>query len=452
MNIVIVGLGKFGIELTEHLSKENHNIIVIDTKQSIIVDIVGQFDVKGYCGNGASYLTQKEAFDGKDTDLLIATTSTDEANILCCLVAKKLGVNQTIARVRNPEYALQAQLMHNELGISMTLNPDLDTAIEIFRILRYPSALQVESFANGKVDLVEIKIDANSLLKDTSLVKIKDKYKVKILICAVKRNEEVIIPNGDFTLKEGDYVYVTADSKELATAFKKLKLVQSRLSSTIIIGGGKITYYLASMLLENNISVKIIEKDKNICKALSELLPKALIINGEGTNQKLLLSEGISDVDSTVSLTGMDETNIVISSFANTLNLKKVVTKVSNSNYDLILKNVGLDIVVSPKEIFSSHIIRYVRGMANTLDSEFKTLYRLVGNKVEALEFVISKATSYTSIPLKDLHIKKNYLLACIIRENQVIIPSGKDTLEPLDSVVIVTTNTSLMDVSEILE
>ncbi len=451
MNIVIAGIGKFGRELVEHLSKENHNIIIVDTKSSIIEDVVNQYDVLGYCGNGASYLTQLNANVNK-ADLLIATTSTDETNILCCLVAKKLGVKQTIARIRNPEYALQAQLMSNELGISMTLNPDLDTAREIFRILRFPSALKVESFANGKVDLVEIKIEKDSLLNNRSLVEIRDKYQVKILVCAVKRDDEVIIPKGDFKLLEGDYVYITSGTKELAQAFRKLKLFKDKLKSSLIIGGGKITYYLASLLIEEGISVKIIERNKDTCKQLSDTLSEALILNGDGTNQKLLLEEGVDKVDSLITLTGMDETNIIISTFAKNLNCNKVITKVNNTNYDLILKNVGLDCVISPKEIFSSHIIRYVRGMGKQRGSEFKTLYRLVGNKVEALEFVIPRKTAFTSVPLKNLRIKNNFLLACIIRENKVIIPSGMDTLEPLDSVIIVTHDAQVNDISDILE
>lgn len=451
MNIVIAGVGKFGKVLTEQLSKENHNIIVIDNKANVIEETVNQFDVKGYCGNCASYITQKEASIAK-FDLFIATASTDETNILSCLVAKKLGIKQTIARVRNPDYALQAQLMQDELGVSLTINPDLDTAREIFRILRFPSAIKVDTFANGKVDLVEIKIEKDSLLNGVSLINLKEKYQINVLVCAVKRDDQVIIPKGNFILKENDYVYITASVKEIQKAFKKLNLLKNKLTSTIIIGGGKITYYLASLLLENGILVKIIEKDLKRCQELSETLSGAIVLNGDGTNQKLLLEEGIENVDSLVTLTGMDETNIIISSFANNLNCHKVITKVNNTNYDLILKNVGLDSVVSPKEVFASHIIRYVRGMQNNKGNEFKTLYRLVGNKVEALEFIIANKTKYTSIPIKDLNIKKDYLLACIIRHNKVIIPSGKDTLEPLDSVIIVTTNSCVKDVADILE
>ena len=452
MDIAIIGLGKFGRELTEHLSKENHNIIVVDNKASIVDEIVNQYDVMGYVGNGASYETLLEASVNK-AEVLVAVTPSDETNILCCLVAKKLGIKQTIARIRNPEYVRQVQIMSNELGISLTLNPDLDTALEIFRTIRFPSAIKVESFANGKVDLVEIKVEKGSRLCDISLSELREKYKVGILVCAVVRDDQVYIPKGDFILKENDEIYITSDAKIISSEFKKLKIFKNKLSSSLIVGGGRIAYYLANLLLENGISVKIFDKDKEVCKSLSEALPNAIVLNGDASNQKLLLEEGLESVDSLITLTGMDETNIIISSFANNLKCDKVITKVNNPNYNLILKNIGLESVISPKEIFASNIIRYVRGLENLndRDSEFKTLHRLVNNKVEALEFSIPKQTEYTSIPLKNLKFKPNNLLACIIRENKVIIPSGKDTIEPLDSVIVVTTNTSIKDFKDIM-
>ena len=450
MNIVISGIGKFGKELVEHLAKENHNIVVIDPKASVIEEMVNQHDVKGICGNGASYSILKDASTNK-ADLFIATTGTDELNILCCMVAKKLGAKQTIARLRNPEYASQAQLMRDELGISLALNPDLDTANEIFRIMRFPSAIKVETFANGKVDLVEIKVEKGSLLANKSLIEISNKYDVKILVCAVVRGNEVFIPKGNFILHENDYVYLTAAPKDMKNAFKKLKLFKDKFKSAIILGGGRITYYLANLLIENGVSVKILDRDKEVCDNLCDSIPKALIVHADGTNQRALIDEGVENVDAVITLTGMDETNIIVSSFVKNLNRNKVITKVNNTNYETILANIGLDSVVSPKDIFASHIIRYVRGMENTRGSEFKTLYRLLGDKVMALEFVIPKATKYTSKPLKELKMKGDHLLACIIRDNKVIIPSGKDTLEPLDSVVIVTTNSKIKDVSDIL-
>lgn len=451
MDIIIVGAGKFGRELTEHLAKENHNITVIDAKASVVEEVVNQFDVIGICGNGASSEILEQA-NPKTIELLIATAANDETNILCCLVAKQLGIKQTIARIRNPEYIKQIQAMNESLGISMSLNPDIDTAREIARILRFPSAIKVETFANGKVDLVEIKVEKNSPLCNAKLNSLREKHQVRILVCAVKRNNEVVIPNGDFVLKEGDFVYITADNADITKAFRKLNILKNKSKSVLIVGGGKTAYQLATQLIQDGVSVKIFEKDYSVCEQLSEKLPHTLIINGDATNQKLLLAEGIENVDAVVTLTGIDETNIIISSYAKNLGVEKVITKVNNTNYDSILSNIGLDSVVSPKEIFSSHIIRYVRGIENTRGSIFKTLYRLVGNRVEALELSVSRETKYTSIPLKNLKIKDNYLLAAIIRANRVIIPSGKDTLEPLDSVIIITTNTFVKDLSDIME
>ena len=428
MNIAIVGLGKYGTLLTEQLAKENHDIVVIDVDPYLVDDVVNQYDVKGYVGNGASYVTLEDAGINK-FDILIATTSTDEVNILCCLVAKKLNIKQTIARIRNPEYALQAQIMRNELGITMTINPDNNTALEIARAIRFPSAISVEDFSNGKVDLVEIKIDQKSNMKGLSLIQINNMFQTQLLVCAVKRGEEIIIPHGNFVMEEGDLAYITVNSKDIAPTFKKLNMFKNKIQSAMIIGGGKITYYLASMLLNDGISVKIVDRDRKVCESLAESLPRALILCGDANNQNFLLSEGVDKMDVVITLTGMDETNIIVSSFAKSLGVDKVITKVSNGNYDMILSQIGLDSIIAPKEIFANNIIRYVRGMKDNRSSEFKTLYRLVNNKVEAAEFIVSKPAKYTSICLKDLKIKKNILVACIIRNNKVIIPSCSDTI-----------------------
>jgi trk system potassium uptake protein TrkA len=451
MNIVVIGMGKLGRLLAKHLSEENHDVTAIDTKNQVLEDVINQFDVKGVCGNGACLDIQKNAQVGK-ADLLIAATSNDEVNVLCCLVAKKLGVSQTIARIRKPEYAKQMSIMGNELGISMMVNPEFDAANEISRIIGLPAAIKVEPFANGKVNLVEIKIDHTSPLAGRNLFSIRNHYQIKLLVCAVKRNDEVIIPKGDFTLQENDNVYITASSSEMMKIFKKLSLYKERIKTAMIIGGGRIAYYLVQQLLDFGIDVKIIDKDSATCDSLCVALPKALIIHGDATNKKILLEEGIDTVDSLITLTGFDETNIIISSFAKAMNCKKIITKVNSSDYGDILNNIGLDCVISPKEISSTNIIRYVRGMEQGRGSEFKTLYRLVDNRVEAIEFYISQKTDYTSIPLKDLAIKDGNLIACIIRENKVIIPSGLDTIEPFDSIIVVTIQSSICDVTDILK
>ncbi len=451
MDIVIIGMGKLGRMIADNLSKEEHNITVIDTKSNLVEDTINQLDVKGIVGNGASFDVQQSAEVDK-ADVVIAVTSNDEVNIVCCLLAKKLGVKQTIARVRNPEYNKQMSLMANELGISMSVNPELDAANEISRILRFPSAIKVETFANGSCDLVELKVTNNSPLANKTLLHIRSSYHMNFLICAVKRNDSVIIPRGDFKIQAEDNVYITASTQTLTKLFKNLGIYKAQVKNCMIIGGGKISYYLANELSSIGVSVKIIEKDEKECIDLSEQLPKVSIINGDGSDQKLLLEEGITNTDALVTLTGMDESNIIISTFANNMQVEKVITKVNNANYGNIVNSLGLDSIISPKEITSNNIIRYVRGMKSKAGAEFKTLYRLVENKIAALEFFLPEETGFTSIPLNDLKMKSSALIACIIRNGEVIIPGGRDTLEVLDTVILVTTDPYIKDLTDILE
>lgn len=450
MNIVIIGAGKIGKTLTEHLSNENHDVIIIDKNPNVINDIVNQYDVRGFCGNGASYDTQINA-GIIGADLIIASTSSDEVNILCCLVAKKIGIKKTIARVRNPEYAKQVILMREELGINMTFNPEADAADEISRILLFPSANKVETFANSKVYVVETKLNKNSPLIGKSLASFRSKYQLRVLVCAVKRGDEVYIPKGDFVLEENDYIYISGDNKETYKFFKHFNMHKDKLHDTMIIGGGRIAHYLTIKLLENNISVKILDNNYDICQNFSETFPQIDVINGDGTNQNILIEEGIRNIDSLVTLTGMDEINIIISTFANTLKCPKVVTKVNSNNYGSILNSVGLDSVISPKEVSANNIITYVRGMEASIGSKIKTLYKLVNNKVEAVEFYIPNKTDFTSIPIKHLQFKDNYLIACIIRNGVVFIPTGNDSIEPKDSVIIFTTSNSVKDITDML-
>lgn len=451
MKIVIIGDGKVGRTITEHLAKEGHDVVVIDNNPKVIEECVNTFDVKGICGNGASYNVQKEA-GVAGAGLLIAVTSSDELNILCCLVAKKMGVGQTIARVRNPDYSSQMYIMRDELGLSMIVNPELDAAREISRILRFPSAIKLDSFANGKVDLVEIKIDEKSPLVGKSLYSIHGKYQIHVLVCAVCRGDEVYIPKGDFILQANDKIYMTSSPAEITDFFKKLQILKEKSRNVMIIGGGKIAYYLASQLSDSGISFKIIESDYKRCLELSEAFHKAMIIHGDGTDQNVILEEGLENADALVTLTGLDEENIIISMFAKARGVSKIITKVNRSSYGSILDTVGLESIISPRDITTNHIIRHVRGMQNTRGSEFRTLYRLIGNRVEALEFYISTETDYTGVPLKSLPLKDNVLLACIIRNNSLIIPSGNDIIKPCDTVIIITLTQQIKDVSDILK
>lgn len=451
MYIVIIGDGKVGRTITKHLSQEGHDIVIIDKNPNIIDEAVNEFDVKGIYGNGASYDIQKEAGVNK-ADLVIAVTSGDELNILCCLVAKKLGAKQTIARVRNPEYSKQILMMRDELGLSMTVNPELEAAREISRMLRFPCAIKVDTFANGKVDLVELKVDEKSNLVGLKLQSLRTKYQIHVLVCAVLRNNEVVIPRGDFVFEAKDKLYITSNPQQITKFFKCFNIIKEKPKNAIIIGGGKIAYYLIPKMIDSNIGIKVIEIDKKKCVELSEAFPEITVINGDGTNQKLLLEEGIESTDSILTLTGYDEENIIISMYAKNKNVAKVITKINRENYNFMLENVGLDSLISPKEITANNIIRYARGMESSMGSEFRTLYKLVENKVEALEFFIATKTQYTSIPLKNLEVKSDILIASIIRDGVVIIPSGDDTIEALDTVIIITTKQQLKDLSEIIK
>jgi len=449
MNIIINGAGKIGRAVAEHLSGEGHNITVIDTNPKVIEEVVNDYDVRGIFGNGAVLSVLKEA-DADKADLLISVTPSDELNVMSCLVAKKMGTKQTIARVRTPDYSQQVYMMREELGLSMAVNPDYDAALEISRILRFPSAVKVDSFSNGKVDLVEIKLDENSPLIGKSLLDIHERYQIRVLVCAVCRGEDVFIPKGDFELQAKDEVYMTASPAEITKLFKKLNILKEKTRNVMIIGGSRIAYYLSGELEELGVKVKIVERDASRCEFLSGKISNALIINADGTDQKSLMEEGLDKMDALISLTGFDEENIIIAMNAKEKGVGTIIAKVNNTSYSNILDAVGIESVITPKDITTNHIIRYVRGMESSQGSEFRTLYRLVDNKVEALEFYIPFETNYTNIPLKDLKTKNNMLLACIIRNNQVIIPNGNDSIQPFDTVIIVTT-TPIKDVEDIL-
>ena len=434
MRIVIVGIGKVGKVLTEYLAQEKHDVTIIDSNAKLIEDYTNIFDVRGIVGNGASNEVQIDA-EVPNSDILIATTSSDEVNILCCLLARKNGVTHTIARVRNPEYSKQLDFLHNELGISMVVNPELESANEIARMLRFPSSAKVDFFANGKAEIVEYKIPKDSLLAKKTLSQVHNELNVRFLISTVEREGKVHIPAGSFILKEDDKIYIIAAPSEIAALFRRIGKYKQRSKSVMIIGGGKISYYLAKQLVEDNVKVKIIEIDEEKCQGLCEQLEYVTIINSDGTNQEDLIEEGIENVDALVALTGLDEENIVISLFAEMMKVPKVITKINHYSYSNILNSVGLESTISPKRNTANHILRYVRSLSNS-QSKVKTLYRFLDNQVEASEFFISEEADFTNVPLKDLHLRSNTLIGCIIRNHEVIIPNGEDVILPEDSVI----------------
>ncbi|NCB30001.1 MAG: Trk system potassium transporter TrkA [Clostridia bacterium] len=451
MNIVIVGDGKVGYTLTEHLSKEGHDVTVIDNRPESLAQSMNAQDVFCVEGNGVNYSVQIEAGVPK-ADLLIAATSRDEINMLCCMVAKKLGAKHTIARVRDPEYQKQMLFLKEELGLSMTVNPEMAAAVDISRMLRFSAAINVDSFAKGRVEIVEFKVKDGSPLIGLTLMELNRKFQTRVLVCVVSRDDQPHIPRGDFIIQEGDRLNVVAAPHDISAFFRATGMLQRRAKSIMIVGGGRIAHYLASQLLDSGIQVKIIERDEARCHALSELFPKAEILHGDGTDQELLHEEGLHTVDAFISLTGIDEENIILSMYAQSCKVDKVITKVNNGRFINMLNGSGLEGFISPKSVATQRILSYVRAMQNASGSNVETLYPLADGHVEALEFRVRAGSLCAGVPLKDLSIRKNVLIGAIIRRGKCIIPGGEDMIEPGDSVIIVTTLQGLQEMDTILE
>ncbi|MBE7039364.1 MAG: Trk system potassium transporter TrkA [Ruminococcaceae bacterium] len=451
MKIIIVGCGKVGSSLAEQLSSEGHDLTLVDTNPDILNETTNTLDVMTVVGHGASYNVLIEA--GIETaDLLIAVTASDELNLLCCLTAKKAGNSKTIARVRNPIYNKELSFFKEELGLAMIINPELATATEIARILRFPSAIKIDTFAKGRVEILEFEITRNSKLNNLRLSDLRARFKCDVLICCIQRGDDVIIPVGTTMLYEHDIVSMVAPPKVAAEFFKKAGILAEPVKNTIIVGGGKISYYLAHQLLHMGIHVKIIEQNKKRCEELSELLPEAMIIWGDGTDQNTLLSEGLESCESFVSLTNLDEENIMLSLYVKNQSNAKVITKIKRQNFDVIINKLDLGSIVYPKFITSDRILQYVRAMQNSVGSNVETLYKIVGNKVEALEFRVTDSSPVIGIPLQDLNIRKNILISCINRNGKIIIPKGSDVILPGDTVIVTTTLTGLTDLGKILK
>ncbi len=451
MRIVVIGDGKVGKSIVEHVSKEGHEIIIIDKNPSVVEQIIDQYDVMGIVGNGASYEIQRNARVDK-ADLLIATTSSDEVNILSCIVAKELGAKATVARVRNYDYNNQTNLMMKNLGINMIINPELQTANEIINILNFPEAISIETFAKGNVEMVEIYISENSPIAGLSLANISEKFKIQVLVCAIQRGEEVFIPDGNFVIQAKDKIHVSATKPNIKSFLQELNLIEYKIKDVLIIGGGKISLYLAEKLLKNKYKVKIIEKNYDRCLELNELLPNATIIHGDGSDQSLLLEEGVASIDAIVPLTNSDEENIIISLFANKQNAHKIVTKINKQSFVGLIETIGMTSVVSPKELTSQKVVSYIRAKSNSRGSNVRTLYKIVNNQAEALEFIAVRKSKVVNKALKEIKLKKNILIAAIIRDNEVIIPRGNDMIQENDSVIVISKEHMLDDLSDILE
>ena len=451
MEIVIIGDGKVGFKLAKQLSVENYDVVMIDNNEKKMKFAVDRLDIACVTGDGVDVDVQKEA-GVPHADLVIACTSADECNMLSCLIAKRLGAKHTIARVRNPIYFNQIGLLKEDLHLSMAVNPELIVADEINRLLLFPDASKIETFVKGRVELIEFPIMKESRLVGMSLAEMYNKLQIKVLVCAVEHGDEVLIPDGYYVVHEGDRLHIAAAHRVVESFFKLLGKHREKIKKVIICGGGRVAYYLTRQLSSVGMQVKIIEKNVERCEQLCELIPKATIINGDATDHDLLIEEGIEEADAFVALTGMDEENIITSLFAKSQGVDKIIVKVNEDRRARMIEDFGIDSIVSAKTATADAILSYVRARKNSQGSaNVETMYQLVDEQVEALEFIIRSETPYTGIPLKELSLKSNNLIACIARKREIIIPGGDDCIEVGDSVILVTRDKHIEDLKDIL-
>lgn len=448
MKIIIVGDGKVGYALSDNLSREGHDVTIIDSNDDVLKKSVESLDVFTIRGNGASMSVLREA-GADEADLVIAATSTDEVNMLCCLFAKRLGAKHTIARLRNPDYDEQMMTMKEEMGLTMTINPEQTTAKEILRLISFPSAANIGTFAEGRVSVVEYKVPPDSPMAGLTIADMQSKYASDVLICAVNREGKVYIPNGSFVIQEDDYIHIAGTHASISAFLRHYGQYEKKIRSVMLVGGGLIAFYLSKMLTDSGYSVKIIEKKVEKCEELCETLPQALVIHGDGTDQELLDSEQVAHMGAFVALTDMDEENLIMSMYAAYKGVPKVIAKINRTGYTDVIKKSGIHSVISPKNITANHIVRFVRRMGNQKGSYIKTLYRIV-EQVEVVEFVASKSTRYLGVPLAELPLKKNLLITAIVRGDELIIPKGMNKILEGDRVIVITTMKQLEDLNEI--
>ena len=450
MKIVIIGDGKVGYKLAKQLSSEKYDIILIDNNEEKLRKSIERMDVFCVAGEGGSVEVQQRA-DVPHADLVIACTSTDECNMLSCLIARRLGARHTIARVRNPIYYKQIDFLKKDLHLSMVVNPELIVAGDITRLLLFPDASKVETFVKGRVELVEFPIHCGKL-EGLSLSELYARFQVQVLVCAVESGETVLIPDGDYILKAGDKLHIAASHQNMEQFFKKIALRKEKIKNAMICGGGRVAYYLASQLCNLGMNVKIIERNRERCEELCELLPQATIINGDATEHDLLIEEGIEKTDAFIALTGMDEENIIMPLFASKQSVSKVIVKINEDRRAMMIDELGLDSIVSAKTATADAILGYVRARRNSqCSANVETMYQLLDGRVEALEFIIKSENAYTGVPLKDLNLKVNNIIACIARGRKIIIPNGDDSIQVGDSVVIITMTKQIRDLDDIL-
>lgn len=450
MNIVIIGCGKVGETLAGQLNEEGNNITVIDHDAERLNGVAERLDVMGIVGNGATHTVQEEAGVSK-ADLCIAVTGSDELNLLCCMVAKINGHCQTIARIKNPEYSNEADYLRKKFGLAMVINPESAAAAEIARILRFPSALKIDTFAGGRVELLKFRMPEGSRLVGMSVRDVVSKLGCDILVCTVERGNEVYITKGDFVFAERDVISIIASPRNAFDFFRKINYNTRAVKNALIVGGGEIAQYLCGILKKTGISLKIVERDEARCDDLCVQLPEVDIIHGDASDQSLLIEEGICGADAFVALTGQDEENILLSLFAKTSGSGKIVTKINRTDFDDVIKHLDLDSTIYPKSVTADIIIRYVRAMRNSMGSNMETLYSIIKGKIEAAEFTVRGDSPILNTPLMQLSFKENVLIAALIRRGEVIIPHGSDKILEGDGVVVVSGILALKDITDTL-
>ena len=453
MNIIIVGCGKIGSTILESLVEEGHDVVGIDTDEKVINEMTNMYDVMGVCGSGTDCEMLTEA-GVENAEIFIAATSSDELNMISCFIAKKMGAKHTIARVRNPEYNQKnIGFLKQQLDLSMAINPEMLAAVEMFNILKLPSAVKIQTFSQRNFEIIEMILKEGSALSGMKLMDLRSKFKAKFLVCVVQRGEEVYIPSGNFQLMAGDKIGLTASPSEIQKLMRAIGADKKQAKDIMILGGSKIAYYLAKMLTASGNGVKIIEKDHEKCEELSDSLDKAVIIEGDGAQQELLLEEGLKTLDAFVALTGIDEENILISIFAANQKVPTVISKINRNELAGMAARLGLDCIISPKKIVSDVIVRYARALENSRGSNVETLYNIMDDKAEVLEFNVKSDFKQVNIPLRDLTLKKNILIAGIIRDRKPIIPAGDDCIMKNDKVIVVVgSDQRLNDLSDIIK
>ena len=445
-----MGCGKVGRVLTEQLNESENNVTVVDTNAARVAEMSDRYDVLGVVGNGVTHAVLHDA-DIEAADLLIAVTGSDEKNLLCCLMAKTVGNCQTIARVRNPQYSAEVPYIKEELGLAMVINPEYAAAAEVARVLRFPSAIKIDTFVKGKIELLKFKLPEDSPLVGMAVRDIAPKLHCDVLVCTVERDDDAFIATGDFCFEARDIISIIAEPKNAFNFFRKINYKAKPVDNVIIVGGGEMTHYLCSLLERDGIAVTVIEKDEDRAEQLSDELPDVTVIHADAINQDVLMQENIEKAEAFVALTNLDEENILLSLFAKSVMNGKVVTRINRIDFDNVIDKLDLDTVIYPKNITSEYIVRYVRAMKKTLGTNLETLYQVIKGKVEAAEFNVREDCALTAAPLMQLNLQAGVLVAAIVRNRKVLIPRGSDRIQKGDSVVIVSDRLGLHDMNDIL-